>query len=104
MCYATEGKLVMRLSEERIRVISKLICNRLLDEELVDLEIAESDFLNLVEGLIIRDFKIEDEIDEEATAFLLKNKPKLEEGSTEWKIELERKKEEFSIARGYQAF
>jgi hypothetical protein len=94
----------MRLSEERIAVVARLICNRLLDEELVDLEIGEGDFVNLVEGLIVRDFKIEDEIDEEATTFLLKTKPNLEEGSTEWKIELERKKEEFSIARGYQAF
>ncbi len=51
----------------------------------------------------IRPF-LHDEIDEEATSFLLKNKPKLEEGSTEWQIELERKKEEFSVARGYRAF
>jgi len=94
----------MRLSEERIAVISRLICDRLLDEELVDLEIGESDFINLIEGLIVRDFKIEDEIDEQATTFLLKNKPNLEEGSTEWKIELDRKREEFSIARGYQAY
>lgn len=94
----------MRLSEERVAVIARLICDRLLDEELVDLEIGESDFTNLVEGLILRDLKIEDEIDEEATAFLLKAKPNLEEGSTEWQIELERKKEEFSIARGYRAF
>lgn len=94
----------MRLSEERVAVIARLICDRLLDEELVDLEIGENDFTNLVEGLILRDLKIEDEIDEEATAFLLKAKPNLEEGSTEWQIELERKKEEFSIARGYRAF
>lgn len=94
----------MRLSEERITVVSSLICDRLLDEELVDLEIGESDFVNLVEGLILRDLKIEDEIDEEATTFILKTKPNLEEGSTEWKIELERKKEEFSIARGYRAY
>ncbi len=94
----------MRLSEERITVIARLVCERLLDEELVDLEIEEADFLHLVEGLILRDLKIEDEIDEEATIFLLKNKPQLEEGSTEWSIELERKKEEFSIARGYRAF
>lgn len=94
----------MRLSEERIAVISRLICDRLLDEELVDLEIGESDFINLIESLIVRDFIIEDEIDEQATTFLLKNKPNLEEGSTEWKIELDRKKEEFSIARGYQAY
>ena len=94
----------MRLSEERVAVIARKICNRLLDEELVDLEIGESDFVNLVEGLILRDLKIEDEIDEEATVFVLKTKPQLEEGSTEWRIELERKKEEFAIARGYQAY
>jgi hypothetical protein len=94
----------MRLSEERVAVIAREICDRLLDDELVDLEIAENDFLHLVEGLILRDLKIEDEIDEEATAFLLKNKPQLEEGSTEWEIELERKKEEFAIARGYVAY
>jgi hypothetical protein len=94
----------VRLSEERVGVISRLICNRLLDEELVDLEIGENDFVFLVENLILRDLKIEGEIDEEATAFLLKNKPGLEEGSTEWEVELERKKEEFSIARGYVAF
>jgi len=94
----------LRLSEERVAVLARMICDRLLDEELVDLEIAENDFVFHVENLIIKDLKIEDEIDEEATAFLLKAKPTLEEGSTEWEVELERKKEEFSIARGYVAF
>lgn len=94
----------MRLSEDRVAVLARMICDRLLDEDLVDLEIAENDFAFQVENLILRDLKIEDEIDEEATAFLLKNKPKLEEGSTEWEVELERKKEEFSIARGYVSF
>ena len=94
----------MRISEERVSVLARLVCDRLLDEELVDLEIAETDFVFLVENLIIKDMKIEGEIDEEATAFLLKNKPGLEEGSTEWDVELERKKEEFSIARGYVSF
>ena len=94
----------MRLSEERVAVLARRICDGLLDEELVDLEIAENDFRFMIESLIIKDLKIEDEIDEEATAFLLKNKPGLEEGSTEWEVELERKKEEFSIARGYVSF
>ena len=94
----------MRLSEERVDVLARLITERLLDEELVDLEIEERDFRFMVENLVLRDLKVEDEIDEEATAFLLKNKPRLEEGSTEWDIELERKKEEFSIARGFVAF
>jgi len=94
----------VRLSEERIALISREITDRLLDEELVDLEIDEDRFTFLVETLILKDLKIEDEIDEEATAFLLKNKPQLEEGSTEWGVELERKKEELSIARGYVSF
>ncbi len=94
----------MRLSEERIAIIAKLITDRLLDEEHVDLEIDEDKFNFLVESLIIRDLKMEDEIDEEATAFVLKTKPNLEEGSTEWDVELERRKEEFSVARGYVAF
>ena len=94
----------MRLSEERVAVLARLVSERLLDEELVDLEIEERDFRFMVENLILRDLKVEDEIDEEATTFLLKNKPQLEEGSTEWDIELERKKEEFSIARGFVAF
>ena len=94
----------MRLSEERVAVLAREVCESLLDEELVDLEIAENDLRFMIESLILKDLRIEDEIDEEATAFLLKNKPNLEEGSTEWEVELERKKEEFSIARGYVAF
>ena len=94
----------MRLSEERISLLARQITDKLLDEELVDLEIAEDRFTFLVETLILKDLKIEDEIDEEATAFLIKNKPNLEEGSTEWGVELERKKEELSIARGYVSF
>lgn len=94
----------MRLSEERVTLIARQITDKLLDEELVDLEIDEDRFTFLVETLIMKDLRVEDEIDEEATAFLLKNKPGLEEGSTEWGVELERKKEELSIARGYVSF
>jgi len=94
----------VRLSEERVAVLAELISDRLLDDELVDLEIEERDFRFLIEGLILHDLKIEDEIDEEATAFLLRTKPHLEEGSTEWLVELERKKEDLANARGYTTF
>ncbi|HPF71163.1 MAG TPA: DUF507 family protein [Candidatus Krumholzibacteria bacterium] len=94
----------MRLTEERIAVLAREICDRLLDDELVDLEIDEADFRFLIEGVIARDLKIEDEIDEEATAFVRKAKPNLEEGSTEWQVEIERKKEDLAAARGYTAY
>ncbi len=94
----------MRLSEERVGVLARRIIDKLLDDELVDLEIDEDRFIFLVETLIVRDLQIESEIDEEVTAFLLKNKPQLEEGSTSWEVEFERKKEELSIARGYVSY
>lgn len=94
----------MRLSEERISMLARQICDRLLDEELVDLEIAETEFARLIEILIVTDLRIEDELDEQTTAFLLKNRPQLEEGSTAWEVEFERKKLDLSLARGYVAF
>ena len=94
----------MRLSEERITVLARLIADKLLDEEHVDLEIDEDRFKFLLEAYLLRDMKLEDEIDEEATAFLLKTKPNMEEGSTQWEVELERKKEELSIAKGYVSY
>ena len=91
----------MRLSEERIAVLARGIVDSLLDKELVDLEIAEDRFLFLIESAIIQDLKLEDEIDEEATAFLRKHNAKLEEGSPEWEIELDRKREDLAVAKGY---
>ena len=42
----------MRLSEERIAVLAGLIADRLLDDELVDLEISERDFRQLQRRLL----------------------------------------------------
>jgi len=91
----------VRLSEERIALLAKRIADSLLDEEVVDLEIAEDRFVFLIENLLLQDLKLEDQIDEEATAWLLKHKPYLEEGASEWEIELYRKKEDLAVSKGY---
>jgi hypothetical protein len=91
----------VRLSEERIAVLARGIVDSLLDKELVDLEIAEDRFLFLIESAIIQDLKLEDQIDEEATEFLRKHNANLEEGSPEWEIELDRKREDLAVAKGY---
>lgn len=91
----------MRLSEERVALLAREITDKLLDDELIDLEIDEDRFTFLVETLILKDLKVEDEIDEEATAWLQKNRRHVEEGSTEWEIEMERIKEELAVTRGY---
>ena len=91
----------MRLSEERVAVIAREIANTLLDEELVDLEIEEDRFVFLIESLILKDLQLEGEIEEEATAWLKQNRRHVEEGSTEWEVEMERIKEELAVSRGY---
>ncbi len=91
----------MRLSEERIAHLARAIANSLLDDELIDLEIDEAKFVHLVELLIIQDLKIEDAIDEDATAWLKQHRPHLEEGSTEWEIQMDRVKEDLAVSRGY---
>jgi len=91
----------MRLSEERVAVIARDVANTLLDEELVDLEIEEDRFIFLLESLILKDLNIENEIDEEATAWLKQNRRHVEEGSTEWEVEMDQIKEELAVSRGY---
>jgi hypothetical protein len=91
----------MRLSEERIAHLARSIANSLLDDELIDLEIDEPKFVHLVESLIVQDLKIEDTIDEDATAWLKEHRPHIEEGSTEWEIQMDRVKEDLAVSRGY---
>lgn len=91
----------MRLSEERVAQLARTIANTLLDDEQVDLEIDEAKFVHLLESLILQDLKIEDVIDEDATAWLKKHRPHLEEGSTEWEIQMDRVKEDLAVSRGY---
>ena len=91
----------MRLSEERIANLSRQIAEALLDEELVDLEIAEERFAFLIEKVIGDDLRLEDQIDEEATERLKRAKPDLEDGTSEWEIELEKVKNQVAIERGY---
>ncbi|MBT3317129.1 DUF507 family protein, partial [bacterium] len=55
----------MRLSEERIKYISDMILETLLNEEHIDLEIDEDRFQFILENRFVEILKIEDEIDEE---------------------------------------
>ncbi len=91
----------MRLSEERLAIVARSIVDTLLDEELVDIEIAEDRFIFLIESLLVNDLKIEDEIDEQASSWLLEHKPYLQEGSTEWEIAMDQQLEKLAIDRGY---
>lgn len=91
----------MRLSEERIAALAKLMVEELLNEEHVDLEIDEDRFEHLIEARIIQLLTIEDEIDEEAATWMKQHKPNIHDGSHEFDIELERVKKTLADQRGY---
>ena len=82
-------------------ILAREICNTLLDEELIDLEIEEERFVFLVESIILEDLRIEDQIDEEAAARLRKQRPYLQDGTPDWEIAMDQVKEELAIAKGY---
>ena len=91
----------MRLSEERIEKISSSIVNTLLNEEHVDLELAEDRFGFLIECKLTELFRVEDEIDEEAAAWIHQNKSYLEDGTPEFEVELEKVKKDLADSKGY---
>ena len=91
----------MRLSDERIAVLAHEICDRLLNEELIDLEIDEERFYFLIEQLILQDLRLEDQIDEEAAAWLQEHRSNLQDGTPDWEIALEKVKEDIAISKGY---
>ncbi len=91
----------MRLSEERIHELAAQIANTLLDEEHLDLEMTEDRFTHLIEHKITELLRTEDEIDEEAAAWIHQNKSYLEDGSPEFEVELEKVKKNLADAKGY---
>ncbi len=91
----------MRLSEERIEKISTEIADTLLNEEHVDLELAEDRFGFLIESKITELLRVEDEIDEEAAAWIHTNKSYLEDGTPEFEVELEKVKKDLADSKGY---
>ena len=92
----------MRLSEERIEAIALAITDRLAEEELVDLTIDEEDLAQLISDTIVKDLKLEDEIQREAVEWLGVNRKHLDTGSSAWHIELEKQREQIAIRRGYK--
>jgi len=92
----------MRLSEDRIEAMALAITDRLAEDELVDLTIDEEDLAHLIAGVIMKDLKVEDEIQSEAVKWLAVNRKHLDTGSSAWQIELERQREQIAIRRGYK--
>ena len=91
----------MRLSEDRTQIIAAGIANALLDDEHIDLEMAEDRFQGLIEGKLLEILRMEDQIDEEAAAWIHQHKSYLEDGTPEFEVELEKIKKNVADSKGY---
>lgn len=91
----------MRLSEERIEVISRAIVDRLAEDELIDLTLDEDDLANLVAQVLVKDLRREDEIQREAVQWVETNRKHLDAGSSPWQVEVDRRRELIAIQHGY---
>ena len=68
---------------------------------LLPLLLSQQDLASLIGEVIIGDLKREDEIQREAVEWLEVNRKHVEPGSNAWKIELDQKREQIAIQRGY---
>lgn len=91
----------MRLSEERVAKLAREITETLLDEEHVDLQIDEDRFQHLIESKLTEQLVLEDQIDEEAAAWVHRHKPNLVDGTPEFEIELDKAKKNLADSKGY---
>lgn len=91
----------MRMSEERIDKIAQDIVDRLAEDELIDLTVDEDMLAERIGVLIARDLAVEEEIQREAVEWLRKHRPHLEPGTSDWSIELDAKRDDIAISRGY---
>jgi hypothetical protein len=91
----------MRLSEERIRFISKRIAGSMIRNKAVDSAIGHDNLSTLIAQVLIKDLRIEDEIDSEARQMLLRQRNLPPEGSGEYEALFLRLKEQVAARKGY---
>ena len=51
--------------------------------------------------MILQDLRMEDQIDEEAAAWLHKHRSHIQDGTPDWEIAMEKVKEDIAISKGY---
>ena len=91
----------MRLNENRIDAICTAIVDRLAEEEMVDLTISEEDLADVLSVAFQKDLQTEEEIQHEAVEWIRLNRKRMQEGTSEWEIELEQQRDRLAIRRGY---
>ncbi|MDK2972417.1 MAG: hypothetical protein PWP23_2172 [Candidatus Sumerlaeota bacterium] len=91
----------MRLTEARIRALSKQIARELIDRGAVDKKVGAMNLSTLVAQAMIHDQQVEEGIEAEARERLLRYRNLPPEGSGEYEAMFIKAKEEIAARKGY---
>ena len=91
----------MRLSQEKILLLSRHVVEHLWNDDLIDFKMTERELQQQLARVLEEDLRIEDEISTEAIARIESYKRDIPYGSDEWRILYERFFNEIATRRGY---
>lgn len=91
----------MRLSEERIHFIADQIIESLLGKGMIEITMPQNKLRREISLVIIKDLRIEDEIDQEVMRIIASMQRDIPEDSPEWHSIFRQKKDELARRRNY---
>ena len=91
----------MRLSKEKMLVLSRRVVEHLWNSDLIDFKMTERELQQQLAHVLEEDLRIEDEISTEAIARIESYKRDIPYGSDEWRILYDRFFSEIATRRGY---
>ena len=91
----------MRLSQEKMLVLSRHVVEHLWNSDLIDFKMTERELQQQLAHVLEEDLRIEDEISNEAIARIESYKRDIPYGSDEWRILYDRFFNEIATRRGY---
>jgi uncharacterized protein len=91
----------MRLSQEKMLLLSQHVVEHLWNSDLIDFKMTERELQQQLAHVLEEDLRIEDEISNEAIARIESYKRDIPYGSDEWRILYDRFFSEIATRRGY---
>ena len=74
----------MKLKQEQIAKLTRIIYNHLTQQNLIKIRSSEKDVLEIIEGILLADARIEDEIEREAKKTMEKFRSQIESGEIDY--------------------
>lgn len=74
----------MRLKKEQIQKIAELILKRLKEKKIATFKVAEEKILNRIQEIIIKDLRVESDLDDEVRKMMEKYKAQIDSGHIDY--------------------